>query len=96
MVATALIAAIDVGRHFAFGRALAAWIGFVPRQYTTGGKPRLGGIDKRGNHYLRHQLIHGARSVLIRISPAQRSALTMGARPAHTCGPQQNSRGNGQ
>lgn len=68
VVATALIAAIDDGRHFSSGRALAAWIGLVPRQYTTGGKPRLGGIGKQGNHYLRRQLIHGARSVLIRIS----------------------------
>jgi transposase len=68
VVATALIAAIDDGRHFASGRALAAWIGLVPRQYTTGGKPRLGGIGKRGNHYLRRQLIHGARSVLIRVA----------------------------
>lgn len=68
VIATALIAAVDDGRHFASGRALAAWIGLVPRQYTTGGKPRLGGIGKRGNQYLRRQLIHGARSVLIRIA----------------------------
>ncbi|MGE0182060.1 MAG: IS110 family transposase [Parvularculaceae bacterium] len=68
VVATALIAAIDDGRHFASGRALAAWIGLVPRQYTTGGKPRLGGIGKRGNHYLRRQLVHGARSVLYRVA----------------------------
>ncbi|MEO3416125.1 IS110 family transposase [Roseovarius sp. CAU 1744] len=68
VIATALIAAVDDGRHFKSGRALAAWIGLVPRQYTTGGKPRLGGIGKRGNQYLRRQLIHGARSVLIRIA----------------------------
>lgn len=68
VIATALVAAVDDGRHFSSGRALAAWIGLVPRQYTTGGKPRLGGIGKRGNHYLRRQLIHGARSVLIRIA----------------------------
>ncbi len=68
VIATALIAAVDDGRHFSSGRALAAWIGLVPRQYTTGGKPRLGGIGKRGNHYLRRQLIHGARSVLLRIA----------------------------
>ncbi len=47
VIATAWIAAIDDGRHFASGRAFAAWIGLVPRQYTTRGKPRLGGIDKR-------------------------------------------------
>ena len=68
VIATALIAAVDDGQHFSSGRALAAWIGLVPRQYTTGGKPRLGTIGKRGNQYLRRQLIHGARSVLIRIS----------------------------
>lgn len=68
VIATALVAAVDDGQHFSSGRALAAWIGLVPRQYTTGGKPRLGGIGKRGNQYLRRQLIHGARSVLIRIS----------------------------
>lgn len=68
VIATALIAAVDEGQHFTSGRALAAWIGLVPRQYTTGGKPRLGGIGKRGNHYLRRQLIHGARSVLTRIA----------------------------
>jgi transposase len=68
VIATALIAAVDDGQHFSSGRALAAWIGLVPRQYTTGGKPRLGGIGKRGNQYLRRQLIHGARSVLMMIS----------------------------
>ncbi|MDZ7824199.1 MAG: IS110 family transposase [Ahrensia sp.] len=68
VVATALVAAIDDGRHFESGRALAAWIGLVPRQYTTGGKPRLGGIGKRANHYLRRQLVHGARSALLRIA----------------------------
>ena len=46
---------------------MAAWIGLVPRQYTTGGKPRLGGIGRRANHYLRRQLIHGARAVVSRL-----------------------------
>ena len=68
VVATALIAAVDDGRHFTSGRAMAAWIGLVPRQYTTGGKPRLGGIGKRGNHYLRRLLVHGARSVVFRLA----------------------------
>jgi transposase len=40
------------------GRDLAAWLGLVPRQFTTGGKPKLLGISKRGNRYLRKQLIH--------------------------------------
>lgn len=60
IIATALVATVDDARHFRSGRELAAWIGLVPRQYTTGGKPRLGGIGRRANHYLRRQMIHGA------------------------------------
>ena len=52
------------GRDFEHGRDLAAWLGLVPRQSTTGGKPRLLGISKRGNKYLRKLLIHGARAAL--------------------------------
>jgi transposase len=62
--ATALIAAIGQGESFARGRDLAAWLGLVPRQVTTGGRPRLIGISKRGNKYLRKLLIHGARAAL--------------------------------
>ena len=65
--ATALTAAIGDGKSFGRGRDLAAWLGLVPRQATTGGKPRLLGISKRGNRYLRTNLIHGARAVLPRI-----------------------------
>ena len=64
--ATALLAAIGDGRTFARGRDLAAWLGLVPRQVTTGGKPRLVGITKRGNKYLRKLLIHGARAAFHR------------------------------
>jgi transposase len=64
MIATALIAAIGKGETFEHGRDLAAWLGLVPRQWTTGGKPRLMGISKRGNKYLRKLLIHGARAAL--------------------------------
>jgi transposase len=64
MNATALIAAIGHGEAFNRGRDLAAWLGLVPRQITTGGKPRLVGITKRGNKYLRKLLIHGARAAL--------------------------------
>lgn len=62
--ATALVAAVGNAQTFARGRDLAAWLGLVPRQVTTGGKPRLVGITKRGNKYLRKLLIHGARSAL--------------------------------
>ena len=57
-------AAIGNDQTFARGRDLAAWLGLVPRQVTTGGKPRLVGITKRGNKYLRKLLIHGARAAL--------------------------------
>jgi len=62
--ATARVAAVGEGSAFARGRDMAAWLGLVPRQATTGGRPRLLGISKRGNRYLRKNLIHGARSVL--------------------------------
>ena len=62
--ATALAAAVGDARAFARGRDMAAWLGLTPRQMTTGGKPRLLGISKRGNRYLRKNLIHGARAAL--------------------------------
>lgn len=52
------------GSALAKGREFAAWLGLVPREYSTGGKPRLLGISKRGNSYLRKLFIHGARSVV--------------------------------
>jgi len=64
IVASALVAAIGRAESFDRGRDLAAWLGLVPRQFTTGGKPKLLGISKRGNKYLRKQLIHGARAAL--------------------------------
>jgi transposase len=64
IVASALVAAVGRAESFDRGRNLAAWLGLVPRQFTTGGKPKLLGISKRGNKYLRRQLIHGARAAL--------------------------------
>jgi transposase len=69
--ATALVAAIGDGSAFAKGRDLSAWLGLVPRQHSTGGKTKMLGISKRGNQYLRRQLIHGARSVLLRLKETQ-------------------------
>jgi transposase len=66
LVATAIVAAIGNGAAFHKGREFAAWLGIVPRQYSTGGKARLYGISKRGNNYLRKILIHGARAVVLR------------------------------
>ena len=67
VVATAIVAAIGNGAAFRKGREFAAWLGIVPRQYSTGGKAKLLGISKRGNVYLRKILIHGARAAVLRI-----------------------------
>ena len=64
IVASALVAAVGRAEAFDRSRDLSAWLGIVPRQFTTGGKPRLLAISKRGNKYLRKQLIHGARAAL--------------------------------
>jgi transposase len=66
--ATALVAAVGDARTVARGRDLAAWLGLVPRQATTGGQPRLLGITKRGSKYLRKLLLQGARSVLPKLA----------------------------
>ncbi len=62
--ALAIVATVGNAREFHNGRQFAAWIGLVPRQYSTGGKPRLGHISKQGDPYLRSLLVQGARSVL--------------------------------
>jgi transposase len=67
VVATAIVAAIGNGAAFRKGREFSAWLGIVPRQYSTGGKAKLLGISKRGNGYLRKILIHGARAAVLRI-----------------------------
>jgi transposase len=67
IVATAIVAAIGNGAAFRKGREFSAWLGIVPKQYSTGGRPRLLGISKRGNTYLRKILIHGARAAVLRI-----------------------------
>lgn len=64
--ATALIATVADARVFKNGRQLSAYLGLVPRHSCSGGKSRMGRISKRGNPYIRKNLIHGARSVLQR------------------------------
>jgi transposase len=64
IVATALVAEVGDWTAFSSGRNLAAWIGLVPRQHSTGGKDRLGGISKQGNRYLRWLLVAGATAVI--------------------------------
>lgn len=66
LTATAIVATIGNAANFRSGRELAAWLGLVPRQHSSGGKQNLLGISKRGDSYLRTLLIHGARSVLYR------------------------------
>src|SRR5215510_5539451 len=64
ITASARVATIGDATAFHHGRQLAAWVGLVPRQHSSGGKTRLHGISKRGDMYLRTLLIHGARAVL--------------------------------
>lgn len=63
ITATALVATIGDARNFKSGKELAAWLGLVPRQHSTGGKQTLLGISKRGDSYLRKLLVHGARAL---------------------------------
>ena len=64
ITASALVATIGDAKNFDNGRQVAAWVGLVPRQHSSGGKQNLLGISKRGDIYLRTLLIHGARSVI--------------------------------
>ena len=64
--ATALFGAVGDAKQYKNGRQLAAWMGLVPRQFSSGGKQRLFGITKRGDKYLRKLLVHGARSITTR------------------------------
>jgi transposase len=64
ITATAIVAAVGNAKAFAHGRQFAAWLGLVPKQFSTGDKTVLGRITKRGNVYLRTLLIQGARSAL--------------------------------
>lgn len=64
VTATALVASMRDPQDFKSGRHFAAWLGLVPRQNSTGGVDKLGGISKRGDGYLRRLLIHGSRSIM--------------------------------
>lgn len=66
--ATAVVAAIGDGSEFKNGRHLAAWVGLVPRQFSSGDRKILMGVSKRGSQHLRSLLVHGARSV-VRTAP---------------------------
>jgi transposase len=66
MISTAMVAAIGTGEAFDRGRDFGAWLGLVPRQYSTGGKPILGRISKRGSRYLRTLFVQAAHIILMR------------------------------
>lgn len=69
--ATAILASIGNGAQFDKSRDFSAWLGLVPKQYSTGGKPKLGRITKHGDKYLRTLLVHGARTVIANLGDKQ-------------------------
>ena len=73
LVATAVAAAVGNARQFTNGRELSAWLGLVPREYSSGNRTVMLGISKRGNRYLRTLLIHGARAAA-RVAERKRDA----------------------
>ena len=66
IISTAMVAAIGTGEAFDRGRDFGAWLGLVPRQFSTGGKPILGRISKRGSRYLRTLFVQAAHVILMR------------------------------
>lgn len=62
--ATAIVAAVGDGAEFKNGRHMAAWLGLVPRQHSSGDRQIMMGISKRGSQHLRSLLVHGARAVV--------------------------------
>jgi transposase len=64
VIATAMVATVVDAQMFPSGRSFAGWLGLTPRQHATGGRERPLGISKRGDGYLRRQLMHGARSLV--------------------------------
>jgi transposase len=80
IIATAVAAMVVEANGFRSGREFAAWLGLVPRQHSTGGKARLGGISKRGNRYLRRLLINGASANLLRSKATNADPWVIGLR----------------
>src|SRR5947207_4717271 len=80
IIATAIAATVADPSVFRSGREFAAWLGLIPRQNSTGGKTRLGGITKRGNRYLRRLLINGASANLLRSKATKADPWVIGIR----------------
>ena len=100
LVSTAVVSAIGNGAAFKKGREFAAWLGLVPRQWSTGGKAKLLGISKRGNPYLRKMFIHGARAAVLRVK-REGSSLgevdeRVGNQNGTQCGDRRDGRQTGQ
>lgn len=72
MTASCCLSVVADPKDFKNGRNFAAWLGLVPYQYSTGGKPRMLGISKRGNKELRELFIHAARAVMWRDASAEK------------------------
>ncbi|WP_136686061.1 IS110 family transposase, partial [Falsirhodobacter xinxiangensis] len=77
MISTALVAAVGKGEAFDRGRDFAAWVGLVPRQFSTGGRTVLGRITKRGSRYLRMLFVQAAKVIMMR--PNRWPAFSFGA-----------------
>ena len=74
LTATALLGAVGHIHAFRRGRQFASWLGLTPREYSSGGRRRLGRSSKRGDRYLRYLLTHGARAVLVTAARRRRRA----------------------
>ena len=72
MIASQLVMEVGSAQQFKNGREMAAWLGLVPRQHSTGGKSKLLGISKRGNKRLRCLFVHGARAVMSHMGKGDR------------------------
>ncbi len=85
ITASALVASIGQASSFKNGRQLAAWLGLVPAQHSSGGKTQMQGISKRGDSYLRSLLVHGARSVIWSSEKKRQAVKTLQASQLVTC-----------
>jgi transposase len=104
IVSSPTVAAIGTGDVFSKGRDFGAWLGLVPKQMSTGGRPLLGRISKRGNRYLRVLFVQAARVVLLRPASWERYGLKRwieaAAKRLHpnklTCFPPRSARDDGR
>ena len=77
LTATALVGAVGHIHAFERGRQFASWLGLTSREYSSGGRRRLGRISKRGDRYLRYLLTHGARAVLVTAARRRRAGQSL-------------------